>query len=121
MSRIHILLIGLSAMAVAGGAVAQPALPDQGAAPPGSNPNMGDGTGAGPAGSIGDPNGAGPGAAAPAPDPGPVVVDQPATKGPPLSKSDAIVLKSCLALPRESMSGMAKCRALMVRNPDLFK
>jgi hypothetical protein len=117
----HILLIGLSAVALAGAAMAQPALPDQGAAPPSSNPNMGDGAGAGPAGSIGDPNGAGPGAAAPSPGPVTTIVDRPPSTGTTLSKSDALVLKSCLAMPREKMSGVARCRALMTKNPDLFK
>jgi hypothetical protein len=117
----RILLIGLSVVALAGGAIAQPALPDQGAAPPGSNPNMGDGTGAGPAGSIGDPNGAGPGAATPNTAPIPDTVDRPTPVRAKLSKSEASVLKSCLAMPRERMSGVAKCRALMISNPDLFK
>ncbi len=117
----HVLVIGLSAAALAGAALAQPALPDQGAAPPSSNPNMGDGVGSGPAGSIGDPNGSGPGAAAPSPGPAPMIVERPSAAAPTLSKSDAIVLKSCLAMPRERMSGVAKCRALMTRNPDLFK
>jgi hypothetical protein len=89
MSRLHSLLIALSSVAFAGGVIAQPALPDQGAAPPSSNPNMGDGTGAGPAGSIGDPNGTGPGAAAPGPVPAPAIIDHAEPKGPPLSKSDA--------------------------------
>jgi hypothetical protein len=117
----HVWLIALSALAIGAGAADQPALPDQGAAPPSSNPNMGDGSGAGPAGTIGDPNGAGQGAAAQSPGPEPVAVDQPASNGPRLSKSDEIVLKSCLSMPRESMTGVAKCRALIVRYPDLFK
>jgi hypothetical protein len=120
MSRLHNLLIGLSAVAFAGSALAQPAQPDQGAAPPSSNPNMGDGTGAGPAGSIGDPNGSGPGSAAPAPDPGSRIVDQPVSNAPPLSKNDMLVLKSCHAMPRDRMSGVAKCRSLMTKSPDLF-
>ena len=73
----HILLIGLSVVALAGAAMSQPALPDQGAAPPSSNSNMGDGVGAGPAGSIGDPNGSGPGSAAPSPAPAPMTVERP--------------------------------------------
>ena len=121
--RTHMLSIGLAALAIAGGALAQPALPDQGSAPPSSNPNMGDGTGAGPAGSIGDPNGPGPGAAAPKLDPRPLppIPERTVSGRPTLSKSDAVVLKSCLAMPRERMDGVARCRALMIRNPDLFK
>ena len=79
---------------------------------------MGDGTGAGPAGSIGDPNGVGPGAAAPGS--GPSVVDQPPPGGPTLSKGDAAILKSCLALPSGSMNGIAKCKALMAKHPEQF-
>jgi hypothetical protein len=103
------------------GVAAQNGPPDQGAAPLGSNPNMGDGTGAGPAGSIGDPNGTGPGAAAPAPGPGLTSFNRSAPVAPPLSRSDGIVLKACLGVPRDSMTALAKCRALMARRPDLFK
>lgn len=117
----HILLIGLSAAALGGAAIAQPTLPDQGAAPPARNPNMGDGVGAGPAGIIGDPNGPGPGAAAPGNGPVNTTVERPPATGTSLSKSDALVLKTCLAMPRESMSGVAKCRSLMTTHPDLFK
>lgn len=117
------MIVGMSVVALAGVALAQPILPDQGAAPAASHPNMGDGAGAGPAGSIGDPNGAGPGAAAPSHGPGsePALADRAVQNGPTVSKSDAIVLKSCLAMPREKMSGIAICRALMIRQPDLFK
>jgi len=113
-------MVTLSAVALsAGGVVAQVEAPDQGAAPPGSNSNMGDGTGAGPAGSIGDPNGVGPGAAAP--DPGVSVVDQPPPPGGPrLSRGDAAILKYCLAMPTGNMNGIAKCKALMAKHPELF-
>jgi hypothetical protein len=81
---------------------------------------MGDGTGSGPSGSIGDPNGAGPGAAAP--NPGAEVVEQPAPApaGPGLSRSDAATLKFCRDMPRARMVSIAKCKALIAKHPELF-
>ena len=101
-----------------GGAVAQVPAPDQGAAPPTSNPNMGDGTGSGPAGSIGDPNGTGPGSAAP--ESAPSIVDQPVSERPSISKGDMLALKACLAMSGATMTASAKCRTLRARNPEVF-
>jgi hypothetical protein len=103
-------------MPVTGAAFSQPA-PDQAAAPPGSNTNMGDGTGGGPSGSIGDPNGTGPGAASPSPPPNLVHTSAPPAT---LSKVDASTLNACLTMSHSEMTTTAKCNALMIRRPDLF-
>jgi hypothetical protein len=119
MNRKHILSVAFAAtIALYGIAGAQVAAPDQGAAPPGSNPNLGDGTGAGPAGSIGDPNGTGPGAAAPQPGPGDV--DPTAPNRPAISSGDRRLLKSCLAMPASPATASAQCRDLRTRHPELF-
>jgi len=119
MAGAHSYLVGLAALALCcGPAISQPANPDQGAAPAESNPNMGEGTGSGPAGTIGDPNGVGPGAAAPAP--GPDVPPPDLTRIPAISKVDMNTLRSCQALTRQAMMTVAKCRALMKTHPELF-
>ena len=102
---------------MAGAALSQSTAPDQTAAPPGGNSNMGDGTGGGPSGTIGDPNGLGPGSAARSQPPN---VAAPAANRPLVSKVDAVNVAACLAMPHRDMMSTSKCKALMSSRPELF-